>query len=57
MMTQPPPEQQNNAIDDIDRQLNELKTNLEGGNQLTPSMPMSDIMHVPELKGYLRFMK
>ena len=56
--TLPQVHQQQAADDDIDRALNELQVSLEGGNQLTPSvLPTSDIMHVPELKANLKFMK
>jgi len=57
-MTQPQLEEAASAEDDIERALNELQLNLEGGNPLTPHLPPGgDIMHVPELKGFLKFMK
>ena len=58
-MQQPQLEAQSTADEDIERALNELQVTLEGDNNtLTPNMPTSnDIMHVPELKGYLKFMK
>jgi len=53
-VNQPQPESIPNAEDDIDKALSELQMSLEGTH--VSSTP-ADIMHIPELAGYLKFMK
>lgn len=53
-VNQPQPESIPNAEDDIDKALSDLQMSLEGTH--ISSTPQ-DIMHIPELAGYMKFMK
>ncbi|XP_042226570.1 unc-112-related protein-like isoform X2 [Homarus americanus] len=53
-VNQPQPDINSGNEDDIDRALNELQISLEGSH--VASTP-ADIMHIPELADYLKFMK
>ncbi|XP_042863917.1 unc-112-related protein-like [Penaeus japonicus] len=53
-VNQPQPDMNSGGEDDIDRALSELQMSLEGSH--VSSTP-ADIMHIPELADYLKFMK
>lgn len=53
-INQPQPETNTGTEDDIDRALSELQMSLEGSH--VSSSP-ADIMHIPELADYLKFLK
>lgn len=53
-MNKPQPEPNIGTEDDIDRMMNDLQMSLEGSH--VSSNP-ADIMHIPELADYLKFMK